>query len=410
VVEGKGPLRLSRATKEISVGAFVSIGLILFAVGVMAISKEQRLFSRKTKYWTRFDNTSGLTEGSPVRLVGVQIGTVTEIEFPEDIRETKIKVVFSVDRAYANRIRTGTQALLKSLTYLSQDKYIELTPGDPDKAVLAANGFIEPGVSMWEETLQQSQGIADDVKEITASLRDLLIAINRGGGIMQEMIHNPEFGRQGVANLEGSLASLRRTLESVEKGKGLAGAVLTDEVFARKQIDNIDAALTHVRSVMQKLDSDQGFVAQLGDPDGPGARAMGDLRSAAASLRKTAEGIQQGRGLIGRLTSDEAYADGLLKKIDGAAGHADSILRKVDGGKGTLGGVVNDPEIYEGLKDIVSGIQKSRVGKGLIRHYGKKGAKGREGDQGEEQNEEDEPGQTGPARTDGPKTEATPGP
>jgi len=402
-------LRLSRATKEISVGAFVSIGLILFAVGVMAISKEQRLFSRKSKYWTRFDNTSGLAEGSPVRLVGVQIGTVTEIEFPEDIRETKIKVAFSVDRAYATRIREGTQALLKSLTYLSQDKYIELTPGDPDRPALPPSGFIEPGVSVWEETLQQSQGIADDVKEITASLRDLLIAINRGGGIMQEMIHNPEFGRQGVANLEGSLASLRRTLEVVEKGKGLAGAILTDEAFARKQIDNIDVALTHVRSVMQKLDSEQGLVAQLGDPNGPGSQAMNDLRTTAASLRKTAEGIQQGRGLIGRLMND--YADSLLKKIDGAAGHADSILRKVDGGKGTIGGLVNDPEVYEGLKDVVAGVQKSRVGKGLVRHYGKKGAKEREGDEGAGQEREGEKqGEAAQGGEHGAEPETTPRP
>ncbi len=388
-------MRLSRATREISVGAFVSIGLILFAVGVMAISKEQRLFSRKTKYWTSFDNTSGLAEGSPVRLVGVQVGTITKIEFPEDIRDTKIKVVFSVDRAYANRIRSGTQALLKSLTYLSQDKYIELTPGDPDRPPLEPNGFIQPGVSAWEETLQQSQGIADDIKEITASMRDLLIAINRGGGIMQEMIHNPEFGRQGVANLEGSLASLRRTLEGVEKGKGLAGMILTDEGFARKQIDNIDAALTHVRSVMQKLDSEEGFVTQLGDPNGSGARAMNDLRVTSASLRKTAESIEQGRGLIGRLMNDQAYADGLLKKIDGAAGHADSILRKVDGGKGTIGGLVNDPEIYQGLRDVVGGIQKSRVGKGLVRHYGKKGAKERgeaeENESGEDEGKESAP-------------------
>src|SRR5881397_3639601 len=354
--------------------------MILFAVGVMAISKEQRLFSRKVKYWTRFDNTSGLTEGSPVRLVGVQIGTVSEIEFPEDIRETKIKVVFSVDRAYANRIRSGTQALLKSLTYLSQDKYIELTPGDPDRPALPPSGFIEPGVSVWEETLQQSQGIADDVKEITASLRDLLIAINRGGGIMQEMIHNPEFGRQGVANLEGSLASLRRTLEDVEKGKGLAGMLLTDEGFARKQVDNLDATLTHARSVMQKLDSEQGLVAQLAEPPGGGVQAVNDLKATSASLRKTAEGIEQGRGLIGRLMHDETNADTLLKKIDGAAGHADSILRKVDAGKGTIGGLVNDPEVYQGLRDVVAGIQKSRVGKGLVRHYGKKGAKENEGE------------------------------
>lgn len=383
-------MRLSRATKEVSVGAFVSIGLILFAVGVMTISKEQRLFSRKSKYWTWFDNTSGLAEGSPVRLVGVQIGTVTDIEFPEDLRESKIKVVFSVDRAYASRIRSGTQALLKSLTYLSQDKYIELTPGDPDRPALAAKGFIEPGVSVWEETIQQSQGIADDVKEITASLRDLLVAINRGGGIVQEMIHNPEFGRQGVTNLEGSLSALRHTLEGVEKGKGLAGAILTDETFARKQIDKIDAALTHLHSVMQKLDSDQGLVAQISDPEGAGARTLGDVRASAAALRATAEEIQQGRGLIGRLMSDEAYADGLLKKIDSAAGHADSILRKVDSGKGTLGGIVNDPEVYEGLKDVVGGLQKSRVGKGLIRHYGKKGAK-EKGEEGEGQEPEATP-------------------
>src|SRR5436309_865912 len=297
-------MQLSRATKEISVGAFVSIGLILFAVGVMAISKEQRLFSRKTKYWTHFDNTSGLAEGSPVRLVGVQIGTVTEIEFPEDIRETKIKVVFSVDREYAVRIRAGTQALLKSLTYLSQDKYIELTPGDPDKPTLPADGFIEPGVSQWEEMTQQGQSIADDVKEITASLRDLLVAINRGGGIVQEMIHNPEFGRQGVTSLEGSLASLRRLLEGIEKGKGLAGGVLTNEAFAKKQLENIDGTLSHVRAVMEKLDSDQGMIAELTSPDGRGAKTMDDLRSAAASLRETAENVSKGKGLIGRLMND----------------------------------------------------------------------------------------------------------
>jgi phospholipid/cholesterol/gamma-HCH transport system substrate-binding protein len=403
-------MRLSRATKEVSVGAFVSIGLILFAVGVMAISKEQRLFSRKTRYWTQFDNTSGLSEGSPVRLVGVQIGAVTDIEFPEDLREPKIKVVFSVDRAYANRIRSGTQALLKSLTYLSQDKYIELTPGDPDRPALEKNGFIEPGVSVWEETILQSQGIADDIKEITASLRDLLVAINRGGGIVQEMIHNPEFGRQGVTNLEGSLSSLRRTLEGVEKGKGLAGALLNDEALARKQVENIDATLTHARSLMEKLDSDQGFLAQITNPQGEGARALGDLRASAAALRNAAEGVSQGRGLLGRLMHDEAYAGGLLKKIDSAAGHADSILRKVDGGQGTLGGIVNDPEVYHGLKDIVAGIQKSRVGKGMLRHYGKKGAK-QSADEGEEQEDDvDEKGQQGATPPGGPRPQATPEP
>jgi len=381
-------VRLSRATKELSVGALVSLGMIVFAVAVMAISKESRLFVPKVAYWTRYENTTGLAKGSPVQLVGVQIGTVEDIEFPDDPREMKVKVVMNVDRHYAGRIRDGSQAFLKSLSYLSQDKYIEITPGDPDRPVLPSDGFVEPGVSVWEETLQRSQSIADDVKEITASLRDLLVAINRGGGLVQEMIHNPEFGRQGVANMEGSLGSLRRTLEGVEKGKGLAGALLTDEAFARKQLQNIDGSLGHLRSMMEKLDSDDGLVAQLAAPDGKGARMLEDMRVASAALRKTAEGLQEGKGLIARLMKDDAYADRLLGSIDRTMKHTESIMKKIDRGEGTVGAIINDPEVYESLKDITAGINKSRIGKGLIRHYGKKGAKEREGD-------EEEPGDSG---------------
>ena len=69
----------NRKSRAFSVGALASLALVIFAVAVMAISKESRLFVPKVRYWTLFENTSGLTEGSPVRLVGVQVGTVENI-------------------------------------------------------------------------------------------------------------------------------------------------------------------------------------------------------------------------------------------------------------------------------------------------------------------------------------------
>ena len=379
------------AAKELSVGAVVSVGLVLFALGVLAVSQESRLFQPKVRFWTRFSNTSGLAKGSPVRLVGVQVGTVEAITFPVELKEDKIKVSFSVDKAFAPRIRAGTIAYLKSMSYLSQDKYIELTPGDPEQPQLEPGGYIESSRSAWEETLITSQSITDDVKEITASLRDLLVAMNRGEGIVQEMIHNPEFGRQGVEDFQGSLASLRRILEGMEHGQGLAGTLLTDREFSRKQLENIDESLSHLKSLLARLDSPDGFVAQMSDPNGKGAAAAEDIRSAAASLDRTAKKIEGGKGLVGRMLNDDAYAEGLLKKLDSTAGHADSILRKIDRGQGTIGGLVNDPEVYESLKDIVAGIQKSRMGKGVIRHYGKKGAKERPPGEEEPAPEEETP-------------------
>jgi ABC-type transporter Mla subunit MlaD len=117
-------------------------------VGILAVGKESRLFSRKVEYWTSFPNVSGLAEGSPVKLVGVQVGTVSEVAFPSNLGEREIRVTLHVDRAYAIRIREGTQAQLKSLSYVSQERYIELTPGDPERSqLLTAGSRIEPGVS-----------------------------------------------------------------------------------------------------------------------------------------------------------------------------------------------------------------------------------------------------------------------
>ena len=378
--------------RELSVGVVISVGLIVFAIAVLAITEESRLFYPKVSYWTRFDNTSGLATGSPVRLVGVQIGTVDEIEFPTDLKEFKIKVTFRVDRAFAPRIRRGTVAYLKSLTYLSQDKYVELTPGDPEQPQLEAGEYIDAGKSAWEETLLQGQGIADDLKEITASFRDLLVALNQGQGIVQEMIHNPEFGRQGAADLEGSLASLRRLLEGMEQGRGLAGSVLRDREMAERFKGSLDEAMTHLKSILARLDEPEGALAQLSDPKGKGAALIEDLRAGAGSFRKAADTIEKGEGTIGRLVNDKAYADSLLGKIDRSAGHLDSILGKIDRGEGTLGGIVNDPAVYEGLRDVVAGIQKSRLGKGMIRHYGKKGAEQQAPEQDKQKEAPPDPG------------------
>lgn len=365
----------TNSARTFRVGVLVSAALVVFAVAVMAISKESRLFAPKVRYWTLFENTSGLTVASPVRLAGVQVGTVADIRFADDERQNKIRVELAIDRSVRHRIRAGTVAYLKSLTYLSQDKYIELVPGDPDGESLAAGQFIEPGVSVWRETLARGQSIAEDVKEITSALREFLVAINSGGGLLHELVHNPEFGRHGVKDIEKSLASISTVLGEVEQGKGFAGLVLSDDEFAHRQRDNIDQALSHLRSAMERIDGDDGLIARLEDPDGEIRRTIADLRGSATALRGVAEGIDQGHGLLGRLVRDDEFGETLTLKIDEIAGHAASIMGKIDRGEGSVGAIINDPTVYEGLKDIVAGVRKSRVGKGFLRHYEKKGAK-----------------------------------
>ena len=98
------------------------------------------------------------------------------------------------------------------------------------------------------------------------------------------------------------------------------------------------------------------------------AKTTEDLKAVTAQLRS-------GKGLAGRLMSDDASARKILANLEKTTKNLESITGKMDRGEGTVGALLNDPQVYEGLRDVVGGIQKSRMGKGLIHHYQKKGSK-----------------------------------
>jgi phospholipid/cholesterol/gamma-HCH transport system substrate-binding protein len=351
---------------------------VALIVGILAVGKESRLFTRKVEYWTAFPNVSGLAEGSPVHLVGVRVGTVSRVEFSPDVADRQIRVVIEVDRAYADRIREGTQALIKSLSYVSQESFIELTPGDPDRPVLPPGGRIEPGLSGLAELTQMGRGIADDVKDITGQLRDLLLALNKGGGILPEMIRNPDFGRESLEGINGTVASIRRITGRIEKGEGLAGQLLMNKDYASRTLARLETTLDSVQRLLQNLESGQGALGQLTAPGGKGEEIVASLSSISTDLKELLRQIKEGKGLAGRLFQDDEAAKAILSNLRKTSAHLESITGKIDRGEGSVGALVNDPEVYEGLRDVVAGIRKSRMGKGMIHHYEKKGVEERD--------------------------------
>ena len=381
-------------TREASVGfTLFAAGLVLM-IGILAVGKESRLFSRKVEYWTSFPNVSGLAEGSPVKLVGVQVGTVSGVEFPSSLQERDIRVALSVDRAYAARIREGTQAHIKSLSYVSQERYIELTPGDPERPQLSPGTRIEPGVSGIAELTEMGRGIADDVKDITSQLRELLIALNQGGGVLSEMIKNPEFGRDSLEGVQKTLDSVQRIASQLEKGQGLAGTLISDREYAHKQLSAIEESLGHLRAILGRIEAGQGAMGQMLVTGGKGDQALDNFVSATENLKSVTAQIKSGKGMAGRMLSDDASAKRILDNLDKTTKNLESITRKMDKGVGTVGGLINDPEVYQGLKDVVAGVRKSRMGKGMIHHYQKKGAQEapeQEGQEGEEEKEKAPP-------------------
>src|SRR5213595_23546 len=128
--------------KTIRVGALVTSAAIVLMVFLFFIGSEQKVFSRKNEYKVRFLDASGLAQGNPVKISGVTVGVVRDIELPRDPKQKDVFIELIVDRKFSERIRGASRARLKKLGLLAGDSYIDITPGSPRFEALEPGSII----------------------------------------------------------------------------------------------------------------------------------------------------------------------------------------------------------------------------------------------------------------------------
>jgi phospholipid/cholesterol/gamma-HCH transport system substrate-binding protein len=364
-----------RRARDLTVGVLFALALTILALTIMAVGGEARLFVQKSYYSVVFPTTEGLRAGSPVKMAGVEVGTVAGIQLSTSPEQPGIDVTVGVDRAYAGRVREDSQAALRILQLLSGEKFVEIIPGSPESPALPEGAVIEP----VQETalLEQAAITAENLNEITISLKKVLGALERGEGLMGQMITDPEFGQKGLKALRGSLENLEALTGDILEGKGFVGRMLYDADFADK-VDSLSVALENLARLLSGLDVEKGGVGALLEDDGAGEQAIEDLRAASASLRAVTAKLESDEGLFGRLLNDHEYSEGLARDLRRIVGNVAEITEKINEGEGTLGAFVNDRTVHDGLEDVVAGLNDSKFARWLLKHYRKRGIEAQE--------------------------------
>ena len=356
--------------REAVVGAFVVLALIVLAVGVMAVGGESKLFVRKVTYRALFPSTDGLIEGSPVKMGGVQIGTVMSLRLPTDPGARGVEVGIGVEIAYASRVRQGSEAALRFLQYLSGEKYVEVTPGDPDKAPYEEGALLP--VQEASKIFEQGEDIAENLNAITIALKEILEPLQRGEGLLGQALQNPEFGKESLAALQGTLKNLEAISGRIRQGEGFAGRLLNDPTLGGR-VDDLAKSIESLSALLQGLTRGEGAAGDLFERGGDSEQAIAELKEASASLRRTAAKLESSDGLVGKLLNDKAYSDKLATSLDEAVANLAAITGKINRGEGTLGALVNDRTLYDGAEDVFAGVNDSKFARWMLRHYQKKG-------------------------------------
>src|SRR5260221_1772256 len=220
-------------TRQLKVGLFVVFGIALTMVAIFLIGDTRRLWEAKTTYRAAFQDVAGLKPGAPVRMGGLDVGSVTGLGHGESLRDTRIFVRMSVSKQEIDRIRSDTIARVVNKGLLG-DKMMELSVGSPTVPPL------EPGSLIPSEEPADVLASANRVVAVTEQ------AIERVGAFAQTL-GDPKLAE----DIKGSTADLHALLDGIVRGDGPAHRF----VFDRREADRLDELLAHLDRTSARLDS-----------------------------------------------------------------------------------------------------------------------------------------------------------
>lgn len=381
---------------EMRVGFVITLIVVLFMASVLILGSREGLFTKTVEFQLRFPSIVNLNQQAPVKLGGLEVGRVRSMRFPEDPLSRYILVTISVRSDRANRIRRDTVATARSLSMLSGEKYIELSLGrDPEVLLPGDEILVREGVNL-EEIAGTGELVAEQLATILNETVILLRGINEGETLLGKVLSDEQFSEGLLQRFDVFATRLELLLDQLEEGGGLAGRLIHDRAYGEQLTSGLQQSVARFNELMERLESGEGLAGALLDNDPAGEEIVGNLLNASRSLEQTARRLENGDGLAPRLLNDGDYAGRLLDDLETISRSLASILEKIDLGQGSLGLMIEDPAVYEGLRDVVAGVNDSRFLSWLIARKARKGADIHAADGEEEINGNQHPTDVGP--------------
>jgi phospholipid/cholesterol/gamma-HCH transport system substrate-binding protein len=293
-------------SREARVGIFVLLGLIVLTFFTFRVSKWGLIAEKGYRLTVDFDTASGLEPKSDVKMAGVPIGKVEEIQLVGNRARLVLRIKQEIRIPIDSVGTIQTQGLLG-------EKYVEILPGKDVQRNLAAGGQIANTQSPTnlDELVRKLGGIGDDVKKFTESLSETF---------------GTEEGKQALADILRDVRATTATLRTVVQGNEQR----FDRILAN--VDRLSEDLSDMSSTNKE-----------------------DVRVTIANLRAFSHTLKtEMPALVAKL---EKMSEG-MGGLDNTLASAGKVMAKIDRGEGTLGKLVNDNTAHTALTDTLDGINK----------------------------------------------------
>jgi phospholipid/cholesterol/gamma-HCH transport system substrate-binding protein len=321
------PRTRSLAWSELKIGVLTIIAFVIASLTIFLLTGGRGFFWQRYNLKTRFGNVAGLKPGSPVRVAGVEIGSVKAVDLVGD----KVDVSLEVNKEYRTRITDRSTATLGSVSLLGESA-VDISPSTSGTPI-PDWGYVPPGrtsASLSEISDRAGQGI----DELTALVGD----VRRGKGTVGKLMTDDQL----YAELNRFVATAGTLTRELQEGRGTLGRLLKDP----KAAQSLEASMDNIEEMTRRINAGEGSIGRLLKDD---AFAQ-SLSGATASLKELTDRVNRGEGTAGKLMTDPA----LFNRLTSVTDRFDQLMTKLNDGEGTAGQLLKDKQLYENMNGAVN--------------------------------------------------------
>lgn len=299
-----------RTLDNVKLGIFVLTGLLLFILFLYMLGKNQSIFASRFEIKANFENVSGLVAGNNVRVSGIVVGIVEEVEL---VNDTLVVVTLALNDEMKKVIRKnaiasiGTDGLIgnRVVNLLpSKEPAPLIEPGDvlqsekdvSTEAMLRTLDKTNQNILTISEGLKLTIDRINQSSQISSLLNDKSLSQNLKASLVN-LRNATASASESMQDIHAATSDIRSSIGNVREGKGALGYLLTDTSMAT-QLNQVVLKLQSVENQADQLaqemnDLVQGLQNDIDRGQGPANLMMKDSL-AAARLQNTLGNLEEG--------------------------------------------------------------------------------------------------------------------
>jgi phospholipid/cholesterol/gamma-HCH transport system substrate-binding protein len=317
----------SLAWSQLKIGVLGLAAMLLAALLIFAVGGQGGFSWQRYTLKTKFTDVKGLKTGAVVRVAGIDVGKVTDLEFVG----SEVEVTLEVNNAMQERITEQSRAMIGSLSLLGEP-LIDIAPSSEGRRL--EDGDFIPSARAAGQIADVAEGATQSLEQARLLLEDL----RAGRGTMGRLFTDDALYR----DLQGFVSAAEQVAATVNRGEGTLGRLAKDPAAYRQ----LEAALNNLQEMTRRINAGEGSLGRLLNDE----ELARSLTATSGSFERISGRLEKGEGTAGRLLTDEQ----LYERINSLTGRLDAVVASLEKGQGTAGRLLHDAQLYENMNTTIN--------------------------------------------------------